>query len=78
MRGNDLNRVHVRMRRSLFTPIDVKKLEDEAMGKAIGTSRKTEGEFADGRRFQILDEWTKLGDSHRVLEMPWTGITTFS
>ena len=73
-----MNRVHVEMRTSLFTPIDVKKPEDEAMGKTIGTSRKTEGEFADGRRFQILDEWTKLSNSHRALEMRWTGITTFS
>ena len=77
-RGNDLLRIHVKMRRALFTPIDVKKPEGETMGKAIGTSRRTEGEFADGRKFQIVDEWTELSNSHRALEMPWTGTTTFS
>ena len=71
-------RIHVNMRRARFTPIDVKKPEDETMGKTIGTSRRTEGEFADGRQFQIVDEWTKLSNSHRALEMPWAGTTTFS
>ena len=40
-------------------------------------TRTTTGTFANGEQFTITDDWRDQGISHRILEQPWTGSTTF-
>ena len=72
-----LIREHRKLRRALFTPVDVKKIDDHLSDEPVGAIRVTEGEFTNGKRFRMEDDWTTLSNSHKVLAMRWTGRTTF-
>jgi hypothetical protein len=37
----------------------------------------TAGVDIEGNRFRIDDDWREPGQAHKVLDLPWTGITTF-
>ena len=70
-------RLHNRLRKALFTPIDVKMPDDILSEKSVGRVRITEGMYADGRKVYICDDWTKPRNAHRALETLWVGTTTF-
>ena len=75
--GVNLVRIHSKARRALFTPIDVKTPGGDDGDKPMGRVRITQGEFENGQAFEICDDWTIRTVAHQVLEMPWTGTTTF-
>ena len=66
-------RIHMKPRRSLFTPYKVKK----GPGKDANMSsvRFTRGVTASGRMFEFHDDWQAPNNSHRLLEEPWVGYT---
>ena len=66
-------RVHSTPRRSLFTPCRVPR--GPARPDLLDEHRTTEGTYADGSKFRIIDSWRQGGRAHRVLEQPWTGVT---
>jgi hypothetical protein len=68
-------RLHSTPRRSLFTPCRVPR--GPAHPDDLSTHRCTVGVDINGQSFRIQDDWTNAGDSHRILELPWTGTTTF-
>ena len=68
-------RVHATPRRSLFTPCRV--LRGPARPDLLGEHRTTVGVYEDGSKFRVVDEWRQAGRAHRLLEQPWTGMTTF-
>ena len=39
--------------------------------------RVTEGVDIEGNKFRIDDDWREPGRAHKVLDLPWTGLTTF-
>ena len=73
--GGCWTRVHATPRRSLFTPCRVPR--GPARPDLLDELRVTEGTYADGSNFKIIDGWRQGGRAHRVLDQPWTGITTF-
>ena len=73
--GGKWIRVHHTPRRSLFTPCRVPR--GPAHPDLLQSVRRTVGVYIDGEQFTIEDEWTKSENCHRVLELPWTGVTTF-
>ena len=68
-------RIHSTPRRSLFTPCRVPR--GPARPDLLDEQRTTEGTYADGSKFKIIDGWRQSGRAHRMLEQPWTGMTTF-
>ena len=69
-------RVHSTPRRSFFTPCRVPR--GPAHPDELSGHRFTVGININGQSFKIQDDWTDAVDSHRVLELPWTGTTTFA
>jgi hypothetical protein len=69
-------RIHSTPRRSLFTPCRVPR--GPARPDLLDEHRVTEGTYADGTKFKIIDDWRQGGRAHRVLDQPWTGVTTFA
>ena len=37
----------------------------------------TEGVDIEGNRLRIHDDWREPDRAHKVLDLPWTGLTTF-
>ena len=37
----------------------------------------TEGVDIEGNNFRIDDNWREPGRAHKVVDLPWTGLTTF-
>ena len=68
-------RLHVTPQRLLFTPCRVAR--GPAHLDCLRTRRVTEGVDIEGNRFRINDDWRELGWAHKVLDLPWTGFTTF-
>ena len=75
--GGGARRVHLRMRRALFTPVDVDAAACPRAWAAMGKVRITEGVTEDGTQFLRRDNWTAPEDAHRALKARWTGTTTF-
>ena len=67
-------RLHATPRRSLFTPCRVAR--GPAHPDCLRTRRVTEGVDIEGNKFRIDDHWRKPGRAHKVLDLPWTGVTT--
>jgi len=66
-------RIHTRSRKELFTPLHV---SGSPQAKVLSPTRITEGKFADGREFKLVDSW-RAQKAHQELEQPWTGCTRF-
>ena len=69
-------REHRKVRRSLFTPMRI------ANGPKSDTHflkiRETRAVNAiTMRTFRVVDDWTQSSNSHKVLDFPWIGKTTF-
>ena len=39
--------------------------------------RRTTGEYENGERFEVTDDWTGAETGHRSLGRNWTGVTEF-
>ncbi len=73
--ANVLQRIHVRPRSELFTPLRVR---GSPCAKALLSVRVTRGQYLDTcESFACVDSWTCRGSAHRDLERPWIGATTF-
>ena len=68
-------RLHVTPRRSLFTPCSVAR--GPAHPDCLRTRRVTEGVDIEGNKFRIDNDWREPSRAHKVLDLPWTGHTTF-
>ena len=73
--GGSWVRLHNTPRRSLFTPCRVPR--GPARPDLLSQVRRTLGTDANGQSFIIEDDWKCADDAHRVLDLPWTGVTTF-
>ena len=73
--GGVWHRVHVRPRRSLFTPFKVAKGPDPKL--ELSTVRFTKGVTESGRSFEFHDSWKHTQNAHRILHKPWVGFTVF-
>ena len=73
--NGEWTRLHATPRRSLFTPCRVAR--GPAHPDCLRTRRVTEGVDIQGNRFRIDDNWREPGIAHKVLDLPWTGVTTF-
>ena len=73
--GGYWTRVHSSPRRSLFTPCRVPR--GPARPDLLTSSRRTVGVYANGESFVVEDDWRQRDCAHRVLTLPWTGITEF-
>ena len=69
-------RLHLRVRRALFKPVDVNPSEGEDYEVRTGTSRTTEVTYNNGTISRICDDWTVLANVHCAMNRPWTGSTT--
>ena len=77
-RGQDgvWHRQHLRVRRSLFTPLRVAQGPDA--GVHLMRVRTTKGiNLVTMQPFTLVDDWTQPANSHRVLGFPWIGNTAF-
>ena len=68
-------RVHSKPRSALFTPCRVAR--GPARPDLLDGYRVTKGIAANGEKFEIRDDWRDGRKSHRALDKPWVGITTF-
>ena len=69
-------RVHRTPRRSLFTPHRV--AGGPSASDCLSTKRVTKGTYIrSGISFEVIDDYSVEGDSHRMLEGAWLGITEF-
>ena len=68
-------RQHVTPRRSLFTPCTVARSPTHP--DWLRTRRVTEGVDIEGIKIWIDDDRREPGRAHKVLDPPWTGLTTF-
>ena len=75
--GDKTRRVHLRMRRALFPPLDMDAVTCPSAEVPMGTIRITEGVIEDGTHFLRRDNWTVPEDARRALIKTWTGTTTF-
>ena len=69
------HRVHAKPRRSLFTPYKVSK--GPTSQEKLNEVRFTKGVTQSGQKFEFHDNWQKSENSHRILDEPWIGCTTF-
>ena len=70
-----LVRAHAKPRECLFTPMKV--AGGPKVGNKIGRTRVTFGQFEDGEKFTMRDDWKKSDEPHRRLRSAWTGYTVF-
>ena len=68
-------RQHNKPRRAMFTPMRVAGSPQN--GGCVGSVRITIGRYANGERFEIVDDWKTADEPHMMLRKPWTGVTTF-
>ncbi len=78
LEGDQVIRVHVKPRRTLFTPDESDDLPI-AIGR-LSVTRRTAGVFADtGDPFEeVDDDWKPQEAAHRALRAEWTGKTYFT
>ena len=69
-------RLHLKPRRSLFTPYKVAKGPSSAV--RLNENRFTKGVMKSGQTFEFHDNWQESNSAHRILEEPWVGITLFT
>ena len=69
-------RVHVKPRRTLFTPFKVAKGPGPKAN--LSFMRFTKGVTQSGRQFEFHDKWNDPRNSHRMLDEPWVGCTVFT
>ena len=69
------HRIHAKPRRSLFTPYKVAK--GPSSSDSLNGVRFTKGVTQSGHKFEFHDSWQKPDNSHRILDEPWIGCTTF-
>ena len=60
---------------SLFTPMKV--ANGPLSGSEVSGRRVTTGEFEDGEKFVLEDNWKTAEDPHMLLPKHWRGVTTF-
>ena len=75
LEDDDWTRVHTKPRLCLFTPMKV--AGGPKGSNEVGRSRTTHGEYADGEKFIIEDDWISVDNPHRKLKGWWTGYTVF-
>ena len=73
--GGVWSRLHLKPRRSLFTPFRV--AEGPSSEVRLGIVRFTKGVTRSGKLFEFHDKWNDEMEAHRLLEEPWVGLTTF-
>ena len=69
------HRVHTKPRKSLFTPFKVAK--GPSSDEKLNVVRFTKGVTQSGHKFEFHDNWHKSQNSHRILDEPWIGYTSF-
>ena len=62
-------------RHTLFTRCRVAR--GPAHPDCLRTRRVTQGVVIEGNRLWIDDDWRQSGRAQKVLDLPWTGLTTF-
>lgn len=70
------SRLHLKPRRSLFTPFKVAK--GPKSNDQLGVVRFTRGVTKSGQIFEFHDKWNIEKNAHRLLDEPWVGITKFT
>ena len=68
-------RLHLKPRRSLFTPYKVSK--GPSSSDRLGKIRFTKGITRSGQEFEFHDNWQDPLTAHRLLDEHWVGCTTF-
>ena len=68
-------RLHLKPRKSLFTPYKVSK--GPSSSDRLGRIRFTKGVTRSGRQFEFHDNWQDPLTAHRLLDEHWVGCTTF-
>ena len=73
--GGVWRRLHLKPRKSLFTPYKVSK--GPSSSDRLGRIRFTKGVTRSGREFEFHDNWQDPLAAHRLLDEHWVGCTTF-
>ena len=73
--GGVWRRLHLKPRRSLFTPYKVSK--GPCSSDRLGRIRFTKGITRSGQEFEFHDNWQDPLTAHRLLDEHWIGCTTF-
>ena len=73
--GGVWRRLHLKPRRSLFTPYKVSK--GPSSSDRLGKIRFTKGITRSGQEFEFRDNWQDPLTAHRLLDEHWVGCTTF-
>ena len=73
----ELRRIHLKPRKTLFTPTDIDAASCPRAWSALRASRVTEGVLADGTPFKLEDDWTVPANAHKTSQQKWTGTTVF-
>ena len=73
--GGVWRRLHLKPRRSLFTPYKVSK--GPSSSDRLGRIRFTKGVTRSGQEFEFHDNWQDPLTAHRLLDEHWVGCTTF-
>ncbi len=72
---HNVDRVHNRPRRTLFTPL---RVEGAPTLKTFTSARITEGVYCKtGERFKVVDNWTCRSGAHAAMKEAWVGRTRF-
>ena len=70
-----ITRIHIKPSVVLFMLMKVAGGPKDA--KVVGTTRLTIGQFEDGERLMVRDNWKTSKEPHRRLRGAWTGSITF-
>lgn len=70
------HRWHNTLRVAMFTSFKVSK--GPSSGTSLQSVRFTCGVIRSGEGFEIFDDWTRLENSHKVLDEPWVGYSVFT
>ena len=73
----ELRRIHIKPRKTLFTPNDIDAASCPRAWNALRASRVTGGVLADGTPFKREDDWTVPANAHKTSQQKWTGTTVF-
>ena len=70
-------RQHREWRTALFTPCKVAGGPSKT-NRSLSAVRRTIGVYKDGKQFELEDQWMSPNNAHRLLRMPWRGMTVFA
>lgn len=70
-----LTRLHLKPRRSLFTPYKV--ANGPSFAVRLKANRFTKGVTKSGQTFEFHDNWREAKIAHRMLDGPWKRIALF-